>query len=212
MAEDELEKDINEIHARLVALKERISAFERQSEATIRADRSQMLDNLRDSVESVSRTQLFLDTGRSMMVNHIDIPGSWVDDRPRGDAVVLHSADMRQQFSELRATSEAALEHVEVIKEQCDEFDVGLDRLTSDLSAVTVRAKDAIARAQRTLEEKQTEVQQTRSAIALRQSEVERLTGEIAKQLKVREDMRIVGANFDARLTEPRARARLTEA
>jgi len=193
MASSGLEKDIRDIQEKLTSLTRQIEKFEAESQATISADHSMMLSQLRESVESVYHTKHFLETGHSRVIKHIDmIPGAWVEDRPTKDAVKLHSEDIHAKFTSLRDTTKSALVRVEEIKEKCDDFDVSLDRIKNEVNAVMARAKGALDTAKSSLISKKTQLANTMSSLTEKQGQMQRMEAEMRSKKDDRDIMRVV--------------------
>jgi flagellin-like hook-associated protein FlgL len=193
MTPSALEKDIQDIQEKLARLSCEIEKFEAQSKTTISADHTMMLSQLRESVDAVHHTNHFLETGHSRVIKHIHmIPGAWVEDIPTEDAVKLHSEDIHAKFSSLRDTTKSALVRVEEIKEQCDDFDVSLDRITNEVKAVTTRAKSALGTAQSSLAAKETQLANTKKTLTEKQGQIQNMESQMKSKRDDRDIMRVV--------------------
>ncbi|KAI0837718.1 hypothetical protein F5Y06DRAFT_270075 [Hypoxylon sp. FL0890] len=164
MAVDNLETEIKVVEERLVSLTRRIEKFEKDSKARIAAKHDTILSELRDSVNVVNRTMLFL--GRQSEDTYVgSVIGPLTGPQSTKEVVKMHSASMHENFARLRATATSAVKQAEDVKCQFSEFDVQLDILRQILDLTAARADLLFIMASSTLVTKELEIQKTKKTL-----------------------------------------------
>ncbi|KAI0100827.1 hypothetical protein GGR51DRAFT_563710 [Nemania sp. FL0031] len=177
MAVDDLDTEIRAVEKRLVTLTQRIEKFEEASRVKLASKQNTILSQLRDSVNAVNKTMLFLDQGEDMYIDMVVGPLS--EAQSTKDVVKKHSTSMHESFSQLRKTATSAVKQAEDVKSQFSEFDVQLDLLRKDLDAIATRVEGLYATARLTLGSKEREIQSTRRILEQKKGEIDSLEQEL---------------------------------
>ncbi|KAI0191873.1 hypothetical protein F4808DRAFT_381400 [Astrocystis sublimbata] len=178
MTSGDLDTEIKAIEVRLVNLAERIATFEIDSRARIAATHKIMLGQLRDSVNDVNNTILFLEQGGDDA--YIDLViGPLSEAQAIKNVVKKHSGRMHASFSQLRTTAISAVKQAEDVKTQFSEFDVQLDLLRNDLDAVAAQADGLLAKAKATLDAKESELRKTKQTLQEKKNAIDTLEAEL---------------------------------
>ncbi|KAI8626813.1 hypothetical protein F5Y19DRAFT_478026 [Xylariaceae sp. FL1651] len=177
MAVDDLDTEIKVIEERLVSLTRRIEKFEIDSKARIAAKHDTMLSELRDSVNVINRTILFLDQGEDTYID--SVIGPLTEPQATKEIVKKHSASMHENFTRLRTTATSAVKQAEDVKCQFSEFDVQLDILRKDLDFSAAQADSLFTMANSTLITKEVEIQKTKHTLDEKKGGIEYLEGRL---------------------------------
>lgn len=197
MADDNFEKEIESVQERLVSLTKQIEAFEAASQVVIKSDHNTILTELRESVNSVERTVLFLEASRMKAAGLIEaplrVPGAWHD---KDDAAIGsigdHVSNMHRDFSNLRVSARSALERVEGIKEEYDDLDVELDTLRTELESLTIRVENSITLANSMLVTKEKETKELQQTLEREEGQIRVMESKMKAKKEDRNVMRVV--------------------
>ncbi|KAI0414026.1 hypothetical protein F5X98DRAFT_390252 [Xylaria grammica] len=177
MAVDDFDAEIKAVDERLVTLTQRIEQFEEASRVTMASTQNTVLSQLRDSVNAVNKTMLFLDQGEDMYVDMVVGPLS--EAQSTKDVVKKHSTSMHESFSQLRETATSAVKEAEDVKSMLSEFDVQLDILRKDLDAIATRVESLYAIARLALGSMEEEIQNTERILEQKKGEIDSLEKEL---------------------------------
>ncbi|KAI0145524.1 hypothetical protein GGR57DRAFT_517016 [Xylariaceae sp. FL1272] len=177
MPVDDLDTEIKAVEERLVSLTRRIEKFEVESKSKIAENHKIMLGELRDSVNAVNKTMLFLGQGEDSYMD--SVIGPLAEAQSTKDIVRKHSAIMHESFLQLRKTATSAVRQAEDVKCQFSEFDVQLDILRKDLDAVATQADLLFAMARSSLTEKEREFGKTRQTLEEKRQGIGYLEGRL---------------------------------
>ncbi|KAI1260538.1 hypothetical protein F5Y18DRAFT_250048 [Xylariaceae sp. FL1019] len=173
----DLETEIQAVEGRLVSLTRRIEEFEVDSRSRIAAKHQTMLGELRNSVDAVNRTMLFLHQGEDSYMD--SVIGAVSEAQATKDIVRKHSAGMHESFLQLRKTATLAAKQAEDVKCQFSEFDVQLDVLRNDLDAVATLAELLFTIATSSLAEKEREVGKAKQTLLDKKEGIGYLEGQL---------------------------------
>ncbi|KAI1298072.1 hypothetical protein F5Y03DRAFT_274687 [Xylaria venustula] len=177
MAVDDLDAEIKAVEKRLVSLTQRIEKFEEASRVKMASKKNTILSQLRDSVNAVNKTMLFLDQGEEMYIDMV--VGPLLEAQSTKDVVKKHSTSMHESFLQLRKTATSAVKQAEDVKSQLGEFDVQLDLLRKDLDAIATRIESLYVTAGLTLGLKEKEIQKTKRILEQKKGEIDSLEEEL---------------------------------
>ncbi|RWA04559.1 hypothetical protein EKO27_g10546 [Xylaria grammica] len=177
MAFDDLGAEIKAVEERLVTLTQGIEQFEEASRVTMASTQNTVLSQLRDSVNAVNKTMLFLDQGEDIYIDTVVGPLS--EAQSTKDVVKKHSTSMHESFSQLRETATSAVKQAEDVKSMLSEFDVQLDILRKDLDAIATRAESLYAIARLALGSMEKEIQNTERILEQKKGEIASLEREL---------------------------------
>ncbi|GAW20802.1 hypothetical protein ANO14919_103130 [Xylariales sp. No.14919] len=177
MAVDDFDAEIKAVDERLVTLTQRIEQFEEASRVKMASTQNTVLSQLRDSVNAVNKTMLFLDQGEDMYIDTVVGPLS--EAQSTKDVVKKHSTSMHESFSQLRETATSAVKQAEDVKSTLSEFDVQLDILRKDLDAIATRVESLYAIARLALGSMEEEIQNTERILEQKKGEIDSLEKEL---------------------------------
>lgn len=204
MADESFEKEIESVQEKLASLTIQIEAFEIVSQAVIKSDHNSILMELHQSVDSVERTILFLETSKKKSAGLIEapsrVPGAWHDDEAADGSVSGHVSDMHRNFSSLRRSARSALERVEGIKEECDDSDVLLDAIRTELESLTTRVKRSLKTAKSMLIIKEKEIQELKKTLKNEEEQISAMESKVEDKKDDRNVMRVVSVLSESTL------------
>ena len=196
MADEIFEKEIESVQERLASLTRQIEAFEISSQEVIKSDQNSILVELRQSVDSVERAVLFLETSEKKNAALIEaplrVPGAWHDEEAVDGSASGHLSDMHQNFSNLRRLARSALERVEGIKEDCDDLDVLLDAIRNEVKSLTSRVNGSLKKAKSMLIIKEKEIQELKETLKNEEEKIRVMKRKVEGKKDDRNVMRVV--------------------
>jgi len=179
--------EVEQIQQELTELKARLDVFEAKSRATIEADHTIVLSELRGSVDAVQGTVQYLETSRSPLAGYLESEAAAFDEKTAQRAFVQRHLDqMGGRFTQLHVAALGGLERIETIKKSCDDMHEELGLLRMRLATLTARARASLDQAHTTLTDKLTQVREAKESLTSTENELRTLEANMEKETEAK--------------------------
>lgn len=190
----DLALELERVQEQIQRLQDETDDFEKKSEIMIEDDQVTMFARLRASVESIERTQKFLETGGSQPAANIEYKPD-VEGKAASRALVRHYAvDLSVNFNDLRKAAGTGLNNVADVKVKWDDFDAEVCQLRTRIQTLAEGSQAAVTSAEQLLEQNERSTQQASETLKTQEIQLQELRTHVESTRDGRNAFLIVSA------------------